>query len=74
MRFGFRIYLLLIQLLLVYTKFLLVLREKNITGNAETPFLLARVNELTGGLSLASSILSLKFIEQYFCLFGILWT
>ncbi|KAH9790069.1 Indigoidine synthase A family protein [Citrus sinensis] len=34
-------------------------REKNITGNAETPFLLARVNELTGGLSLASSILSL---------------
>lgn len=59
MRFGFRIYLLLIQLLLVYTKFLLVLREKNITGNAETPFLLARVNELTGGLSLASSILSL---------------
>lgn len=74
MRFGFRIYLLLIQLLLVYTKFLLVLREKDITGNAETPFLLARVNELTGGLSLASSILSLKFIEQYFCLFGILWT
>ncbi|KAH9741572.1 Indigoidine synthase A family protein [Citrus sinensis] len=49
-------------------------REKNITGNAETPFLLARVNELTGGFSLASSILSLKFIEQYFCLFGILWT
>lgn len=74
MCFGFRIYLLLIQLLLVYTKFLLVLREKNITGNAETPFLLARVNELTGGFSLASSILSLKFIEQYFCLFGILWT
>ncbi|KAH9741567.1 Indigoidine synthase A family protein [Citrus sinensis] len=46
-------------------------REKNITGNAETPFLLARVNELTGGFSLASSILSLKFIEQYFCLFDI---
>ncbi|XP_027335290.1 uncharacterized protein LOC113849507 isoform X5 [Abrus precatorius] len=31
-------------------------RESNITGNAETPFLLARVNELTGGASLASSI------------------
>ncbi|KAG5576722.1 hypothetical protein H5410_056856 [Solanum commersonii] len=29
-------------------------REKKITGNAETPFLLARVNELTGGASLAS--------------------
>ncbi|KAB1228011.1 Pseudouridine-5'-phosphate glycosidase [Morella rubra] len=36
-------------------------RDKNITGNAETPFLLARVNELTGGASLASSILSLVF-------------
>ena len=34
-------------------------RDKNITGNAETPFLLARVNELTGGASLASSILSI---------------
>ncbi|CAK7331154.1 unnamed protein product [Dovyalis caffra] len=34
-------------------------RDKNITGNAETPFLLAKVNELTGGASLASSILSL---------------
>ncbi|KAH9602184.1 hypothetical protein KSS87_018451 [Heliosperma pusillum] len=32
-------------------------REKNITGSAETPFLLSRVNELTGGASLASSIL-----------------
>uniref|UniRef100_A0A166GWM9 Pseudouridine-5'-phosphate glycosidase n=1 Tax=Daucus carota subsp. sativus TaxID=79200 RepID=A0A166GWM9_DAUCS len=32
-------------------------RDKNITGNAQTPFLLARVNELTGGASLASSIL-----------------
>lgn len=61
-------------MLLLYTKFLLVLREKNITGNAETPFLLSRVNELTGGLSLASSILSLKLIEQHFCLFAILWT
>ncbi|KAF3644377.1 putative filament-like plant protein 3-like isoform X1 [Capsicum annuum] len=29
-------------------------REKKIIGNAETPFLLARVNELTGGASLAS--------------------
>ncbi|KAL9458629.1 hypothetical protein AB3S75_007488 [Citrus x aurantiifolia] len=35
-------------------------REKNITGNAETPFLLARVNELTGGLSLASNIALVK--------------
>ncbi|KAK6936958.1 Pseudouridine-5'-phosphate glycosidase [Dillenia turbinata] len=31
-------------------------RDKNITGSAETPFLLARVNELTGGASLASNI------------------
>ncbi|OVA07235.1 Pseudouridine-5'-phosphate glycosidase [Macleaya cordata] len=31
-------------------------REKNVTGNAETPFLLAKVNELTGGASLASII------------------
>ncbi|BBH02302.1 indigoidine synthase A family protein [Prunus dulcis] len=29
-------------------------RDKNIIGNAATPFLLARVNELTGGASLAS--------------------
>lgn len=35
-------------------------REKNITGNAETPFLLARVNELTGGFSLASNIALVK--------------
>ncbi|GFZ20723.1 indigoidine synthase A family protein [Actinidia rufa] len=34
-------------------------RDKGVTGNAETPFLLARVNELTGGASLSSSILSL---------------
>lgn len=34
-------------------------RDKNITGNAATPFLLGRVNELTGGASLASSILYL---------------
>nr|GMD23370.1 Pseudouridine-5'-phosphate glycosidase [Ipomoea batatas] len=36
---------------------LLEAEEKSITGNAQTPFLLARVNELTGGASLASSIL-----------------
>ncbi|EYU46214.1 hypothetical protein ABFS82_04G063500 [Erythranthe guttata] len=35
-------------------------REKNITGSAETPFLLARVNELTGGASLASNIALVK--------------
>ncbi|KAL9296763.1 hypothetical protein ACSQ67_022659 [Phaseolus vulgaris] len=29
-------------------------RENNITGSAETPFLLARVNDLTGGASLAA--------------------
>ncbi|KAF3779703.1 Pseudouridine-5'-phosphate glycosidase [Nymphaea thermarum] len=32
-------------------------RDKNIVGNAATPFLLARVNELTSGASLAASIL-----------------
>ncbi|KAA3458924.1 Pseudouridine-5'-phosphate glycosidase [Gossypium australe] len=37
-------------------------REKNITGNAETPFLLARVNEITGGASLASNhVITLVF-------------
>ncbi|CAN1170510.1 Pseudouridine-5'-phosphate glycosidase [Linum perenne] len=35
-------------------------REKNISGSAETPFLLARVNELTGGASLASNIALVK--------------
>ncbi|XP_045831840.1 pseudouridine-5'-phosphate glycosidase isoform X1 [Trifolium pratense] len=35
-------------------------REKNISGNAQTPFLLARVNELTGGASLASNIALVK--------------
>ncbi|XP_054778783.1 pseudouridine-5'-phosphate glycosidase isoform X2 [Prosopis cineraria] len=35
-------------------------REKNITGNAETPFLLARVSELTGGASLASNMALVK--------------
>ncbi|KAG8637351.1 hypothetical protein MANES_15G112800v8 [Manihot esculenta] len=35
-------------------------RDKNITGNAETPFLLARVNEITGGASLASNIALVK--------------
>ncbi|OWM69160.1 hypothetical protein CDL15_Pgr025347 [Punica granatum] len=33
-------------------------RDRNVTGSAETPFLLQRVNELTGGSSLASIILS----------------
>ncbi|RVW28191.1 Pseudouridine-5'-phosphate glycosidase [Vitis vinifera] len=41
-------------------------RDKNIIGNAETPFLLARVSELTGGASLASSILSL--LCSVFCM------
>ncbi|KZV14738.1 hypothetical protein F511_41176, partial [Dorcoceras hygrometricum] len=35
-------------------------REQHITGSAETPFLLARVNELTGGASLASNIALVK--------------
>ncbi|CAM8958718.1 unnamed protein product [Rhodiola kirilowii] len=35
-------------------------REKNITGSAETPFLLKRVNELTGGASLAANIALVK--------------
>ncbi|XP_059309199.1 pseudouridine-5'-phosphate glycosidase-like isoform X1 [Lycium ferocissimum] len=35
-------------------------REKKIIGNAETPFLLARVNELTGGASLSSNIALVK--------------
>ncbi|KAJ8770923.1 hypothetical protein K2173_022095 [Erythroxylum novogranatense] len=35
-------------------------REKNVTGCAETPFLLARVNELTEGASLASNIALVK--------------
>ncbi|KAL6202727.1 hypothetical protein ACLB2K_026432 [Fragaria x ananassa] len=35
-------------------------RDKNITGNAATPFLLARVNELTGGASLTSNIALVK--------------
>ncbi|KAK2973193.1 hypothetical protein RJ640_009823 [Escallonia rubra] len=38
-------------------------RDKNITGNAETPFLLARVNELTGGASLAS-ILDIALVKN----------
>ncbi|CAL9186182.1 unnamed protein product [Musa hybrid cultivar] len=33
---------------------------KNVTGNAATPFLLARVNELTGGVSLAANITLVK--------------
>ncbi|KAK7313965.1 hypothetical protein VNO77_39172 [Canavalia gladiata] len=35
-------------------------RENNITGNAETPYLLAKVNELTGGSSLAANIALVK--------------
>ncbi|KAK6164100.1 hypothetical protein DH2020_000964 [Rehmannia glutinosa] len=35
-------------------------REQNISGSAETPFLLARVNELTGGTSLSSNIALVK--------------
>ncbi|XP_068656389.1 pseudouridine-5'-phosphate glycosidase [Aristolochia californica] len=35
-------------------------REKNITGNAATPFLLTRVNELTKGASLAANIALIK--------------
>ncbi|PON32757.1 Pseudouridine-5'-phosphate glycosidase [Parasponia andersonii] len=35
-------------------------RDKNISGNTETPFLLARVNELTGGNSLSSNIALVK--------------
>lgn len=35
-------------------------RDKNITGNAATPFLLARVNQLTGGASLTSNIALVK--------------
>jgi pseudouridine-5'-phosphate glycosidase len=39
---------------------LVLAREQNVTGNAETPFLLARVNELTGGTSLAANIALVK--------------
>ncbi|KAM1757902.1 hypothetical protein FF1_007003 [Malus domestica] len=35
-------------------------RDKNIIGNDATPFLLKRVNELTGGASLASNIALVK--------------
>lgn len=35
-------------------------RDSGITGNAETPFLLERVNQLTGGASLAANIALLK--------------
>ncbi|WVZ05436.1 hypothetical protein V8G54_018782 [Vigna mungo] len=35
-------------------------RENNITGSAETPFLLAKVNDLTGGASLAANIALVK--------------
>lgn len=35
-------------------------KEKNITGSAETPFLLSRVNQLTGGASLVANIALVK--------------
>lgn len=35
-------------------------REKGITGNAETPFLLAKVNALTGGASLSANVALVK--------------
>lgn len=35
-------------------------KDKNVVGNAATPFLLARVNELTGGASLAANIALVK--------------
>ncbi|KAJ1694827.1 hypothetical protein LUZ63_011525 [Rhynchospora breviuscula] len=35
-------------------------KEKNVTGNEATPFLLARVNELTGGASLVANIALVK--------------
>lgn len=35
-------------------------KEKNIAGSAETPFVLSRVNELTGGASLAANIALVK--------------
>ncbi|XP_073301205.1 pseudouridine-5'-phosphate glycosidase isoform X2 [Primulina huaijiensis] len=41
-------------------KALMDAREQHVTGSAETPFLLARVNELTGGTSLASNIALVK--------------
>ncbi|KAL8527456.1 hypothetical protein ACS0TY_005347 [Phlomoides rotata] len=41
-------------------KALMEAREQNITGSAETPFLLARVSELTGGASLSSNIALVK--------------
>jgi pseudouridine-5'-phosphate glycosidase len=37
--------------------FFSLFREKRITGNAITPFMLERVKELTGGSSLEASIL-----------------
>lgn len=45
-------------------------RDINITGNALTPFLLARVSDLTGGASLASSILYIVLHNQIDTLTG----
>ena len=39
-------------------------REKNVSGAAVTPYVLKRVNELTGGASLAASILFLDIFFQ----------
>ncbi|CAN7097637.1 unnamed protein product [Brassica rapa subsp. narinosa] len=44
-------------------------RKQNVTGNAETPFLLARVNELTGGTSLAAIYLFLPHLTLSLCSF-----
>ncbi|CAG7868083.1 unnamed protein product [Brassica rapa] len=44
-------------------------REQNVTGNAETPFLLARVNELTGGTSLAAKSISISASSDSLCSF-----
>lgn len=41
-------------------KSLLEIKEKNVSGAAVTPYVLKRVNELTGGASLAASILFLS--------------
>ncbi|KAK4780662.1 hypothetical protein SAY87_016768 [Trapa incisa] len=40
-------------------------RDRNVTGSAETPFLLQRVNELTGGSSLASIILCISILVLF---------
>ncbi|CAN6927653.1 unnamed protein product [Brassica oleracea] len=44
-------------------------REQNVTGNAETPFLLSRVNELTEGTSLAAKSISISASSDSLCSF-----